>query len=176
MKLEYAAMPETMFEQEDRLTAAGLQDIYELLAVAHDDAPIVHLSYDKEKRVDRLEDGVWIRKGSYRLKHGSFIDPSDLAVYGGQYYEADATGSHEALEVNWKAPKPEGACAIPNVAALRQWIEETFGDNEEPAEAQEIKLLQPDSRFEFHGKLTKTWHIIVFQGDDENATELIAFE
>ena len=48
---------------------------------------------------DCAHPGAWVRRGMYRLKHGSFVDPVDLSCYAAQYYEPFASGRHECVQI-----------------------------------------------------------------------------
>ncbi|MBE6466491.1 hypothetical protein [Denitrobacterium detoxificans] len=66
----------------------------------------------------QAEPGVWVRVADYRRANGSFIDHSDLMLYVEQYYEPDAQGPIEALELNYRAEVPEGAISASTVDDL----------------------------------------------------------
>ena len=111
-----------------------------------------------------VEGGVWIRAGRYRLKHGSFIDPSDLSCYGAQYYEPDEdAGRHRGLQLVFGDEAPEGFEALSSVGQLRRLA---AGEADEAP----CKLLQRSDVFELHGKTTVGWRACVETAEDGSAS------
>lgn len=155
-------------ETEDRAELIGF------LAMLPAETPVAWYSHKDEQG----HPGAWIRRGSYRMKHGSFVDPSDLSCYAAQYYEAFGGGRHECLQIGRSLPNaaiPENAVPISTTGELIAAIKELAplpeegedGANDESIEESELKLLQPDYAFEFHGALTRGWHAQYYTARDE---------
>ena len=102
-----------------------------------------------------LVQGLWLSFGTYVLKHGSFIDPTDLEVYGRQYYIPESSGHHTCIEAHTE--KPGAAMAYTyceTLEELKTYLEEH--SNEE----QQVRLLHASTTFELHGRLVKGWNIV----------------
>ncbi|MEC4184442.1 hypothetical protein VJ918_06405 [Adlercreutzia sp. R21] len=145
---------------------------------------------------EQAHPGAWVRRGMCRLKHGSFVDPTDLFCYAAQYYEPFASGRHECVQIG-RSPKtmaaPDDVTPASTVAdlaaairALAEVAKEAAadaapaaGDAEAAAKADAaaaasatlvLKLLQPDYAFEFHGALTRGWHAQLYAAESEDGT------
>lgn len=98
-------------ETEDAAAFAAFLD-----AVAPE-TPVAWFSHKDEA----AHPGAWVRRGMYRLKHGSFVDPSDLSCYAAQYYEPFASGRHECVQIG-RTPEtmamPDDVTPAPTAGAL----------------------------------------------------------
>lgn len=173
-------------ETEDAAAFAAFLD-----AVAPE-TPVAWYSHKDEA----ARPGAWVRRGMYRLKHGSFVDPSDLSCYAAQYYEPFASGRHECVQIG-RTPEtmamPGDVTPAPTAGALAAAIRELADlpaepegpaasvdveaptdETPEPAAAEgagaapALKLLQPDYAFEFHGALTRGWHAQLYAAEAED--------
>lgn len=104
-------------ETEDAAAFAAFLD-----AVAPE-TPVAWYSHKDEA----AHPGAWVRRGMYRLKHGSFVDPSDLSCYAAQYYEPFASGRHECVQIG-RTPEtmalPDDVTPAPTAGALAAAIRE----------------------------------------------------
>ena len=130
------------------MSVATVEELLNTIEVLADSVPAGFLAKHSTEVVEQ----VWVRMGRYSLKHGSFIDPSDLEVYGRQYYVPDAQqGKFACVEMGVGEPVPDDAQACTTVGDVRAFFEMA----EDAPEA--TRLLRPSSTFELHGKLVKNW-------------------
>lgn len=178
---KYTETPDVDFQMTGKIETENRAELLAFLAEVPAATPVVWYSHKDEQG----HPGVWLRRGNYRLKHGSFVDPSDLSCYAAQYYEPFESGRHECLQIG-RSPqlvqKPEDALAVATAQELMDAIdqlaplpkiemsaedaaeggaavafEETV-EEEAAGTEPELKLLQPDYAFEMHGALTRGWH------------------
>lgn len=167
--MKYSAMPDLDFRLDRMFETGDLREFVALLEEVPAETPVAWYSHKDEI----AHPGAWVRRGLYRLKHGSFVDPSDLSAYAAQYYEPFASGRHEAIQIG-RTPQsfaaPEDAIAVSTVeelaAAIRDLSPEAAWEEEDPMPS-DLKILQPDYAFEFHGALTRGWHAQVYAADVE---------
>lgn len=213
--MKYSENPAADFRIERKIETDDPTEFVAFLASVSAEAPVAWYSHKDEG----AHPGVWVRRGNYRLKHGSFVDPSDLSAYAAQYYEPFSSGRHEAVQIG-RTPvsmaMPEDVTPAATVAALIEAIQAltpeiapaattdegpgegeavegqpvdvaraAAGDEEAQEAADEaaapiktsaelvaeLKFLQPDYAFEFHGALTRGWHAQLYAADpaEENA-------
>lgn len=144
----------------------SLPDAIDKLSFLEDDTPV--LWFDGERSL--ACEGAWLRTGRFSLKYGSFIDPSDLSVYGRQYYELGGeNGRHHALQVGYSLDVPEGATFLEAFGDAKGLMKELGTVN--PS----IKLLQPSESFEMHGRLTQGWSMRIFEIDDIREDKVLVF-
>ena len=120
---KYAETPEVDFQMAEKIETEDRAELLAFLAEVPADAPVAWYSHKDEQG----HAGVWLRRGNYRLKHGSFVDPSDLSCYAAQYYEPFSSGRHECLQIG-RSPqadqKPEDALAAATVRELMDAIDQ----------------------------------------------------
>ena len=213
--MKYSENPAADFRIERKIETDDPTEFVAFLASVPAEAPVAWYSHKDEG----AHPGVWVRRGNYRLKHGSFVDPSDLSAYAAQYYEPFNSGRHEAVQIG-RTPvsmaMPEDVTPAATVAALIEAIQALTPEiapaaaaDEEAAEGEaadgqivevtqetaaseeaqetvdgadapiktsaelvaELKFLQPDYAFEFHGALTRGWHAQLYAAEpaEENA-------
>lgn len=108
--MKYSAHPNVDYSLDCKVEAQAPDELVAFLEGLPADVPVAWYSHEDEG----AHPGVWMRRGMYRLKHGSFVDPADLSAYAAQYYEADERGRHDAVQIG---RSPEGvatpADAIP---------------------------------------------------------------
>lgn len=180
---KYTEVPDIDFQMVEKIETEDRAELLAFLVEVPAETPVAWFSHKDEQG----HTGVWLRRGNYRLKHGSFVDPSDLSCYAAQYYEPFASGRHECLQIGRSpqaAQKPEDAMAVSTAQELMDAIDRLapLPKSEPPVEdaaeeeASELKLLQPDSAFELHGALTRGWHAqryIAANEDGETTHHLI---
>lgn len=219
--MKYTEMPDCDYRLVRKVEADGPQAFIDFLQEIPSETPVAWYSHKDEE----AHPGVWVSRGRYRLKHGSFVDPSDLSAYPAQYYEPFARGRHEAVQIG-RTPKQMAAPAdvtpvstvddlitalhalVPEIVQVEADAEvaeiaEPIGGSEEKIEEDmqdgatveaegagavgssartaaelvaELKFLQPDYAFEFHGALTRGWHgqyYVALGEDDEVKAELV---
>lgn len=143
--------------------------------------------------------GIWIRRGMYKLKHGSFVDPSDLSCYAAQFYVADPAGRHDCVQIGHGLEGPDDSTPIETVGELRSALAEfapvadgaddasaeacesaEFADSSQDTEAPEpeYKILQPDGAFELHGSLTRGWRAVEYvqENEDGSSNVILVFD
>lgn len=120
---KYTETPDVDYQIAEKIETEDRTELVGFLAGLPGDTPVAWYSHKDE----RGHPGVWVRRGMYRLKHGSFVDPSDLSCYAAQYYEAFSGGRHECLQIGRSlqaAQKPEDAVAAPTVKHLMDAIDQ----------------------------------------------------
>lgn len=120
---KYAEAPDVDFQMAGKIETEDRAELLAFLAEVPADTPVAWYSHKDEQG----HPGVWLRRGNYRLKHGSFVDPSDLSCYAAQYYEPFSSGRHECLQIG-RSPqavqKPEDALATATVRELMGAIDQ----------------------------------------------------
>lgn len=182
---KYTEALDVDFQMAEKIETEDRAELLAFLAKVPAETPVAWYSHKDEQG----HPGVWLRRGNYRLKHGSFVDPSDLSCYAAQYYEPFSSGRHECLQIGRSpqaAQKPEDALATATAQELMDAIdqlaplpkiemsaedvaEEKAAEEEEVAPVEpELKLLQPDYAFEMHGALTRGWHAQRYTATNED--------
>lgn len=192
--MQYTENPTADFRKVESIETEDAAAFAAFLDAVAPETPVAWYSHKDEA----AHPGAWVRRDRYRLKHGSFVDPSDLSCYAAQYYEPFAGGRHECVQIGRTpetmalsddvTPAPTAgalAAAIRALADLSEGLEgsEAAGGAETPAdEASEpaaaegagaapvLKLLQPDYAFEFHGALTRGWHAQLYAAEAEDGS------
>ena len=168
--MKYSEDPTFEFSLVSKVEAEEPAAFVEFLASVPADTPVAWYSHKDEG----AHPGVWMRRGMYKLKHGSFVDPSDLSAYAAQYYEAAPAGRHEAIQIG-RSPSaqfvPADATPVATAGEMLAAIEALSAASVDAAEegaqpAFEMKYLQPDYAFEFHGALTRGWHGQLYAAED----------
>ncbi|MGN0039332.1 MAG: hypothetical protein ACI36Y_09435 [Coriobacteriales bacterium] len=179
--MEYTEMPGVAFELAERLESRELAEFAQLLAQVGEG---VELGWrGPEERT--AHPGVALARGTYRIKQGSFVDPFDLSVYGGQYYEANPAAHNDCLHLSDERRAPQGAQLLRTAGELQAALAALLpapeapaeeAESAEPAPAAELpRLIAPEPRFEYHGKLTRGWHAELWQSSAEDPTQLLVF-
>lgn len=192
--MQYTENPTADFRKVESIETEDAAAFAAFLDAVAPETPVAWYSHKDEA----AHPGAWVRRGRYRLKHGSFVDPSDLSCYAAQYYEPFASGRHKCVQIG-RTPEtmalPDDVTPAPTAAALAAAIRaladlsegpegsEAAGGAETPAdEASEpaaaegagaapvLKLLQPDYAFEFHGALTRGWHAQLYAAEAEDGS------
>ncbi len=192
--MQYTENPTADFRKVESIETEDAAAFAAFLDAVAPETPVAWYSHKDEA----AHPGAWVRRGMYRLKHGSFVDPSDLSCYAAQYYEPFAGGRHECVQIG-RTPEtmalPDDVTPAPTAGALAAAIRaladlppepegsEAAGGAETPAdEASEpaaaegagaapvLKLLQPDYAFEFHGALTRGWHAQLYAAEAEDGS------
>lgn len=162
--MKYSAYPAADYTLDSKVETEEPAEFAAFLRTVPADAPVAWYSHKDEG----AHLGVWVRRSTYRLKHGSFVDPYELSAYAAQYYEAAEGGRHEAVQIG-RTPEtmaaPEGVLPVATAGqlleALTGLVPADAGEGFEGAECtapMPMKYLQPDYVFEFHGALTRGWH------------------
>lgn len=115
--------PDVDFQMTGKIETEDRAELCAFLAEVPAATPVVWYSHKDEQG----HPGVWLRRGNYRLKHGSFVDPSDLSCYAAQYYEPFGSGRHECLQIGRSpqaAQKPEDALAVATAQELMDAIDQ----------------------------------------------------
>lgn len=192
--MQYTENPTADFRKVESIETEDAAAFAAFLDAVAPETPVAWYSHKDEA----AHPGAWVRRGMYRLKHGSFVDPSDLSCYAAQYYEPFVGGRHECVQIG-RTPEtmalPDDVTPAPTAGALAAAIRaladlppepegsEAAGGAETPAdEASEpaaaegagaapvLKLLQPDYAFEFHGALTRGWHAQLYAAEAEDGS------
>lgn len=192
--MQYTENPTADFRKVESIETEDAAAFAAFLDAIAPETPVAWYSHKDEA----AHPGAWVRRGRYRLKHGSFVDPSDLSCYAAQYYEPFAGGRHECVQIG-RTPEtmalPDDVTPAPTAGTLAAAIRaladlppepegsEAAGGAETPAdEASEpaaaegagaapvLKLLQPDYAFEFHGALTRGWHAQLYAAEAEDGS------
>lgn len=185
--MKYAENESLDFRKVQTIETEDLFEFQDFLSSIPEQTPIAWFSHKDEK----VHQGVWIRRGRYRLKHGSFVDPSDLSCYAAQYYEPFGSGRHNCLQIGRSPIIPDDGIATPAVQDLQAALyplapflanaedEESADDDEQNGSKQgDLKLLQPDSAFELQGALTRIWCAHIYEAEvegEEEPAQLLVF-
>lgn len=145
------------------VVSADVFDFLDLISDVPDETPVMW----KSSRDATGRPGIWLSRGAYKLKHGSFVDPSDLSCYGAPYYEPAEDGRHDCLQIGHGLEGPEGCRVVESVGEFHEAVRAYL--DEEGAEG--LKLLQPDGAFELHGKLTKGWSAVRYEAPEPDGEE-----
>lgn len=149
------------FQPGQEYAALDAPSFMEQLAEVPDEVPV----YWRSNKDDAAYPGIWMRRGAYKLKHGSFVDPVDLSCFAAQHYVADSAGRHECVQIGHGTSCPEDGTPVEDVGELRRAVDQLASPD--------IKLLQPDGAFELHGALTKGWSARAYALVAEGATETV---
>lgn len=115
--MRYTENPTVDFTKVETIETEDATAFATFIAAVPGETPVAWFSH----KDDQAHPGVWMRRGTYRLKHGSFVDPSDLSCYAAQYYEPFASGRHECVQIG-RTPEtmvaPEGVTPAATAADL----------------------------------------------------------
>lgn len=156
MPLRYSERPELALELGTEFASDDLTAFGESLDAVPDETPLGWL----DNREYGGRPGIWLLRGTYRRKHQTVIDPTDLACYGATVYVADPTRGQMCLQIGHGLEAPEGATVLRTAGELKDALAaHAVEEAAEVAEgAQPYRLIEPDGAFEFHRALTKGWH------------------
>lgn len=115
--MRYTENPTVDFRKAETIETEDAAAFTVFIGAVPGETPVAWFSHKDEQ----AHPGVWVRRGMYRLKHGSFVDPSDLSCYAAQYYEPFASGRHECVQIG-RTPEtmaaPEGVTPAATAADL----------------------------------------------------------
>lgn len=121
--MQYTENPTADFRKAESIETEDAAAFAAFLDAVAPETPAAWFSHKDEA----AHPGAWVRRGMYRLKHGSFVDPSDLSCYAAQYYEPFASGRHECVQIG-RTPEtmamPDDVTPAPTAAALAAAIRE----------------------------------------------------
>lgn len=115
--MQYTENPTADFRKVESIETEDAAAFAAFLDAVAPETPVAWYSHKDEA----AHPGAWVRRGMYRLKHGSFVDPSDLSCYAAQYYEPFAGGRHECVQIG-RTPEtmalPDDVTPAPTAGAL----------------------------------------------------------
>lgn len=115
--MQYTENPTADFRKVEPIETEDAAAFAAFLDAVAPETPVAWYSHKDEA----AHPGAWVRRGMYRLKHGSFVDPSDLSCYAAQYYEPFAGGRHECVQIG-RTPEtmalPDDVTPAPTAGAL----------------------------------------------------------
>lgn len=121
--MQYTENPTADFRKVESIETEDAAAFAAFLDAVASETPVAWFSHKDEA----AHPGAWVRRGMYRLKHGSFVDPSDLSCYAAQYYEPFASGRHECVQIG-RTPEtmamPDDVTPAPTAGALAAAIRE----------------------------------------------------
>lgn len=121
--MQYTENPTADFRKVESIETEDAAAFAAFLDAVAPETPVAWYSHKDEA----AHPGAWVRRGMYRLKHGSFVDPSDLSCYAAQYYEPFASGRHECVQIG-RTPEamalPDDVTPAPTAGALAAAIRE----------------------------------------------------
>lgn len=121
--MQYTENPTADFRKVESIETEDAAAFAAFLDAVAPETPVAWYSHKDEV----AHPGAWVRRGMYRLKHGSFVDPSDLSCYAAQYYEPFASGRHECAQIG-RTPEtmamPDDVTPAPTAGALAAAIRE----------------------------------------------------
>ena len=115
--MKYAENSQVDYQLTDKIETQDASEFMAFLTQLPAEAPVAWFSH----KDDQGHSGAWVRRGFYKLKHQSLVDPSDLSCYAAQVYEASPSGRHECVQIG-RSPRadlvPADALGAPTVGAL----------------------------------------------------------
>lgn len=135
--MRYTENPTVDFRKTETIETEDAGAFVAFIGTVPGETPVAWYSHKDEQ----AHPGAWVRRGMYRLKHGSFVDPTDLSCYAAQYYEPFGSGRHECVQIG-RTPEtmavpddvtlaPTAADLVAAIRALAEVAEEAEADAEE---------------------------------------------
>lgn len=131
--MRYTENPTVDFRKTETIETEDAAAFVAFIGAVPGETPVAWYSHKDEQ----AHPGAWVRRGMYRLKHGSFVDPTDLSCYAAQYYEPFGGGRHECVQIGRTpktmaapddvTPAPTAADLVAAIRALAEVAEEAEG-------------------------------------------------